>query len=172
MFKNQKGITLVALVITIIVLLILAGVTIAMVVGDNGILTRSKQAKFESIKSDVDEKVKMAVEDLSAEIQVQLAKSSDVSIGKDNAVSVITRTCKTGDGFTVTCDKDIASSGKSTISIEYTKNDLKSAATKSWKDNTGKLSYTIEIEGFAVTKAQGSGNNYGGYSTGDAAYNL
>lgn len=42
--KKQKGITLIALVITIIVLLILAGVTIAMVAGDNGILTRTDNA--------------------------------------------------------------------------------------------------------------------------------
>ena len=39
MKNNQRGITLVALVITIIVLLILAGVTIAALSGDNGILT-------------------------------------------------------------------------------------------------------------------------------------
>ena len=46
MLKKERGITLIALVITIIVLLILAGVTIAMVVGDNGILTRAREAKF------------------------------------------------------------------------------------------------------------------------------
>lgn len=46
--KNQRGITLIALVITIIVLLILAGVSIAMLTGDNGILTRSNQAAFET----------------------------------------------------------------------------------------------------------------------------
>ena len=45
MKNNQKGITLVALVITIIVLLILAGVTIASLSGDNGILNRGKEAK-------------------------------------------------------------------------------------------------------------------------------
>ena len=43
--KNQKGITLIALVITIIVLLILAGITIAMLAGENGILTRAAQSK-------------------------------------------------------------------------------------------------------------------------------
>ena len=42
---RNKGITLIALVITIIVLLILAGVTIAALSGDNGILTRAKEAK-------------------------------------------------------------------------------------------------------------------------------
>ncbi len=44
--RKEMGITLIALVITIIILLILAGVTIAMVVGDNGILTRAREAKF------------------------------------------------------------------------------------------------------------------------------
>ena len=43
--SKEKGITLVALVITIVVLIILAGVTISMVVGDNGIITKAQQAK-------------------------------------------------------------------------------------------------------------------------------
>lgn len=41
MRKSESGITLIALVITIIVLLILAGVTIATLTGQNGILTQS-----------------------------------------------------------------------------------------------------------------------------------
>ena len=45
MYMENRGITLIALVITIIVLLILAGVTIAALSGDNGILTRAKEAK-------------------------------------------------------------------------------------------------------------------------------
>ena len=46
--KNNKGITLIALVITIIVLLILAGVSIAMLTGQNGILTQAQRAKEET----------------------------------------------------------------------------------------------------------------------------
>lgn len=42
---NQKGITLIALVITIIILLILAGVSIAMLTGESGILTQAQRAK-------------------------------------------------------------------------------------------------------------------------------
>ena len=42
---GKRGITLIALVITIVVLLILAEVSIAMLTGDNGILTRSKWCK-------------------------------------------------------------------------------------------------------------------------------
>ncbi len=59
--RKERGITLIALVITIIVLLILAGVTIAMVVGDNGILNRARQAKTETEKEEAREKVQVAV---------------------------------------------------------------------------------------------------------------
>ena len=43
--KNKKGITLIALVITIIILLILAGVSIATITGENGLLERARTAK-------------------------------------------------------------------------------------------------------------------------------
>ena len=46
--KNNKGITLIALVITIIVLLILAGISIAMLTGDNGVLAKARQAKADN----------------------------------------------------------------------------------------------------------------------------
>ena len=48
MLKKQKGITLVALVVTIVVLLILAGVSINLVLGDNGIVKKSQEAKRKS----------------------------------------------------------------------------------------------------------------------------
>ena len=43
--NSEKAITLIALVVTIIVLLILAGISIMMLTGENGILTRANQAK-------------------------------------------------------------------------------------------------------------------------------
>lgn len=62
--KNQKGITLIALVITIIVLLILAGVAIAMLQGDNGILTKAKEARDTSDAKDLEEATKLAIGEL------------------------------------------------------------------------------------------------------------
>ena len=62
--KNQRGITLIALVITIIVLLILAGVSIAMLTGKNGILTRASGASQTSIWGEVDEAVKLGVAEI------------------------------------------------------------------------------------------------------------
>lgn len=58
--KNQNGITLIALVITIIVLLILAGVTIATLMGDNGILTRTNEAKQKTEEAEIQEQRDLA----------------------------------------------------------------------------------------------------------------
>ena len=59
--KESKGITLIALVITIIVLLILAGVTIATLTGDNGILTKAGDAKTQTEQAKEDENLKIAI---------------------------------------------------------------------------------------------------------------
>ncbi len=58
--KNTRGITLIALVITIIVLLILAGVTIAALSGDNGILKRAAEAKEQTNQKNDEETEKLA----------------------------------------------------------------------------------------------------------------
>ena len=59
--KSNKGITLVALVITIIVLLILAGVSISLVVGDNGVLTQASNSSDATKLSQFKEAVGLAV---------------------------------------------------------------------------------------------------------------
>ena len=55
--KNDKGLTLIALIITIIVLLILAGVSIAMLTGENGILTNAIQAKLKTEIAQIQEEL-------------------------------------------------------------------------------------------------------------------
>ena len=54
-FKKNKGITLIALVVTIIVLLVLAGISISMLTGQNGILNRAAEAKEKSAAAQEDE---------------------------------------------------------------------------------------------------------------------
>lgn len=58
--QKNNGITLIALVITIIVLLILAGVTIATLTGENGILSKAEQAKIETEEEQLKEDIKLA----------------------------------------------------------------------------------------------------------------
>ena len=56
---DKRGITLIALVVTIIVLLILAGITISMLFGENGLLNKATDATEEYNKSEVKEKVEL-----------------------------------------------------------------------------------------------------------------
>ena len=59
-FKIEKGITLVSLVVTIIILLILSGVSVAMLTGENGLLTTARDAKIESQKADYRETIELS----------------------------------------------------------------------------------------------------------------
>ena len=60
-FTTQKGITLIALVITIIILLILAAVTIAALSGDNGILSNAARAKQETERAEILEQIRLDI---------------------------------------------------------------------------------------------------------------
>ena len=75
--RNQKGITLVALVITIIVLLILAGVSISLVLGQNGVLTQASNAVITNAKATALQELQMAVSD--AEMAYYSALSTSTS---------------------------------------------------------------------------------------------
>ena len=65
--KSAKGITLIALVITIIVLLILAAVSIATLTGENGILTRANESKTETEKGEEEEAIRLAYNGVMAD---------------------------------------------------------------------------------------------------------
>ena len=59
--ENERGITLIALVITIIVLIILASVGIAMLTGENGILKKASTANERTLEAEYEEKIKLAI---------------------------------------------------------------------------------------------------------------
>ena len=94
-FKNEKGITLVALVITIIVLLILAGVTLAMVMGDSGIFGKANSAKEKTQLSNAEETIRLEV----LENQVK-SKAGDASLTNDQLKEEIAKKL-TEQGYTV-----------------------------------------------------------------------
>ncbi len=101
MIKNKNGITLIALVITIIVLLILASVSIAMLTGENGILTQAQRAKEETDKASNIEEIKLAIEqakmedtldtiDFNNAIKEELEKQyPETSVISNNIIKVI-----------------------------------------------------------------------------------
>ena len=65
--KSTKAITLVALVITIIILLILAGIAIATLGGENGLFARVKQAKKAHIQAEMQEQLTLALNELQVD---------------------------------------------------------------------------------------------------------
>ena len=89
--KNNKGITLIALVVTIVVLLILAGVSISMLTGENGIITQAQQSKLQTEIGKEKEYITLSVsavkgdkvsrgdtsEITSSELQIEINKYTD-----------------------------------------------------------------------------------------------
>ena len=76
--NKQRGVTLIALVVSIIVLIILAGVSIAMLVGENGIITQAQRAAQETELKGDEEKIRLA---MSA---AQIANNGSSNIEKDD----------------------------------------------------------------------------------------
>ncbi len=85
--KNSNGITLIALVITIIVLLILAGISISMLAGDNSILQKTTTAKQTSERAEAKEQAQM---DIMAYITDKTANHQDASIDDEKVKDILT----------------------------------------------------------------------------------
>ena len=89
--KNNKGITLIALVVTIIVLLILAGVSIAMLTGDNGILTKAKEASYSNALGAAKDEVALIATDAVAEYYKQVyVKGNNATTGDKSLNAYVT----------------------------------------------------------------------------------
>ena len=84
---KQKGITLIALVITIIVLLILAGVSIAMLTGQNGILTQAQNASAQTEIAEAKEKAQM---DIMAWQSERLQNGQDATLNDETVKTILT----------------------------------------------------------------------------------
>lgn len=154
---NNKGITLIALVITIIVLLILAGVSIAMLTGENGILKQANTSKVASIEGEVKEKVNLAIQ--SAKMYAE-EKSVETSTGYSAAAKLSTdiktemeKDLTTADGYTVS-GIDATGSGAGTITVTYTTDSYKSARN----DSSAEITFTISVtqNSFSLTTISGS----------------
>lgn len=114
MKRKNEGITLIALIITIIVLIILAGVTINMVIGNNGIFTQTQKAKIKTEQSNVYEAMQLQVSDYEIEKNtegttdtlVNYIKSKNI-INDNNVINVqelLKKQISTGQG---TDNKDV-----------------------------------------------------------------
>ena len=102
--KQEKGITLIALVVTIVVLLILAGVSISLVLNNNGVISKAKDAKNSTEKGQAQDEVNLAVNYLQIEdatstlTQEERRKILEDELRKISADSSVTIS---GDGFKI-----------------------------------------------------------------------
>ena len=108
--KNMKGITLIALVITIIVLIILAGISISMIVGDNGIITQAQRAAKETAN----------VTKASEEEMNTLIEEMEQYIKENNEAENAIERLKAGDY--IEYDTGIEGVGKKLFRVLYPKN--------------------------------------------------
>ena len=118
MLNNKKGITLIALVVTVIVLIILAGVSINAVLGDNGIIKKANQAASVTKEAEVKEAINRTIlefyltNDYETLEDFLKAKAEDGSIDSVTKNADGTLTVKKGE-YSVTVENKTNSSGGS-----------------------------------------------------------
>ena len=170
--KKQIGITLIALVITIIVLLILAGVSLSLVLGDNGILTQAQKSVKDHSEAEVVEQIKLAHSAYEMAKAGGTTESAKDFIEKKLQEDLNDSTLKvsiseeTGE---ITVSTDVR--GKE-IEYSYNPNSGEYAKVVKWVDN-GDLTYTNSETGqivevgdtvyydSRVESYEGTGNNQG-----------
>ena len=130
MLKNNKGITLIALVITIIVLLILAGVSIAMLTGDNGILNQADNAQTATREADIKEAISLAVSTVNADLADNVSEDVYTEFSLDEICNAINADRGAGTA---------APQGTNKINYKYGNN------------KTYEVSVTVDAEGKTVT---------------------
>lgn len=113
--RGEKGITLIALVITIIVLLILAGVTIATLTGENGILTKVNTAKITTEEQQAKEKLELVLTELGIDKRTNSNYSENKYIN-DKLTSeemIVIEDIVIVDGWQFTIDRSVPKIGES-----------------------------------------------------------
>ena len=100
MLKNKKGITLVALVVTIVVLLILAGVSINLVLGNNGIIAKAKDAETKSAEASQNDLKGMNA--LTEEMNNALGEKPKVDLSKYKIGDLVNYTYDPAENYKIT----------------------------------------------------------------------
>ena len=142
MLNNKKGITLIALVVTVVVLIILAGVSINAVLGDNGIIKKANQAASVTKEAEVKEAINRTIlefyltDDYETLEDFLKAKAEDGSIDSVTKNADGTLTVKKGE-YSVTVENKTNSSGGSSSGGETQTPEITIGEIKVVADSTG-----------------------------------
>ena len=171
-YFNQKGITLIALVITIVVLLILAGVSLNAIFSENGIINKAKDAQNKMNEAEEKEKISICVMGARLgdkgyqELTAENLQSSISSAFKDKVTNVISNG---DDSFTVTIkdteERKYTVDNDGTISLgEYDKWDGKSSTEPTEKTTNEIHIYTTSELKWLADQVNNEGNTFEGYT--------
>ena len=165
---KQNGITLIALVVTIIVLLILAGVSIAMLTGQNGILTQAQNSQEKTIAGEEKEQIELAYSSIivsklensvtSRDLQEELDKMVGADKTKVTGSSILKVTFKeTNNVYTISGTQGVEEYKKAEVTPVY------AFLCDADGDGTGEtlvLSSTETIEGYTIITNYGDNEEY------------
>lgn len=159
--RNQKGITLIALIVTIIVLIIIAGISIATLTADNGILRQVDSAKVAQIEGTANEEVRLSLSALRIAIAEAQAKDNSYVAAKwagkiqSELVSMLqadSQLEKAKWAANGTAATDNTAATESTFEIVYTGDDYKNACNNSAATIVYEISLTqSSIENTKIT---------------------
>lgn len=134
--RKSNGITLVALVVTIVVLLILAGVSINVMVGDNGIITKSK-----AIRSNIEKAEAEGQSKIDSLQQAEYTEDGTVILNDENAPTINSMEVTNITETSFTVKVTVTETGSGLAKIEYSIDDGEHYITPNY--NQAK-SYTFE----------------------------
>ena len=175
--KERKGITLIALVITIIVLLILAGVSIAMLTGQNGILTQAQSAKTANTNKSAEEKVKLAVmaarsqsEDASLDLEKLTTEVTTNYGGQVEGGAFPVTVTIDGKSFTVDSDGNVELAGSKPQASKVKVGDFVNYSAGNWTaaDMTKIQNSGAKIAANKSTSLPSSNFQFGGFTEGSS----
>ena len=118
MLKENKGVTLVALVITIIVLLILAGVTLSMVMGDSGIFSKANKASSETTISSAKDAVRLATLEAVTDQYTDNGSIGTAITSEAEAIKAVN--AKLQDGYKIQDGKIMQGTTDTKVSVTFT----------------------------------------------------
>ena len=110
--KSNTGITLIALVVSIIVLLILAGISISMLSGDNGLLTKAVESKERTEKASI-------IENAQTDILAQITGNKGNNITEDQLKDILKKQFKDIDAIELTEDLSSSTQILTTLDNKY-----------------------------------------------------
>ena len=155
MKKGNKGITLIALVVTIAVLLILAGVSITALVGENGLITRAKLAAEktnQSIQNDIS-----AMEELNQQLYELIDKETIENTLVDTTIITNTKPTLKASTNSITLTQNQTTNN---YQVEYTIKKTNDTSWKTWSNSGNFTNLIFNTEYQAKTRVKNEEGEY------------